>query len=80
MAPSKRALASKVAVNEARQEIVGYESPRPSLGIHRLVFVMFRQLGRETVYAPGWRLQFNTKDFVELYNLELPVAAAFFNC
>ncbi|KAG4952261.1 hypothetical protein JHK84_045585 [Glycine max] len=33
----------------------------------------------ETVYAPGWRQNFNTKEFAELYNLGLPVAAVYFN-
>nr|ABN46890.1 flowering locus T-like protein [Vitis labrusca x Vitis vinifera] len=62
------------------QEIVCYESPRPTAGIHCFVFVLFRQLGRQTVYAPGWRQNFNTRDFAELYNLGLPVAAVYFNC
>ncbi|KAI5649062.1 hypothetical protein M9H77_35067 [Catharanthus roseus] len=62
------------------QEVVCYESPRPSMGIHRFVFVLFRQLGRQTVYAPGWRQNFNTRDFAELYNLGLPVAAVYYNC
>ncbi|MFS8019746.1 putative phosphatidylethanolamine-binding protein [Helianthus anomalus] len=62
------------------QEVVCYESPRPSVGIHRMVFVLFRQLGRETVYAPGWRQNFKTRDFAELYNLGSPVAAVYFNC
>ncbi|KAH7658143.1 Phosphatidylethanolamine-binding protein [Dioscorea alata] len=62
------------------QEIVSYESPSPSLGIHRFVFVLFQQFGRQTVYAPGWRQSFNTRDFAELYNLGAPVAAVYFNC
>ncbi|KAL5711665.1 Protein HEADING DATE 3A [Ranunculus cassubicifolius] len=62
------------------QEIVCYESPRPSVGIHRIVFVLFQQLGRQTVYAPGCRLNFITKDFAELYNLGSPVAAVYYNC
>ncbi|KAG9138740.1 hypothetical protein Leryth_023770 [Lithospermum erythrorhizon] len=62
------------------QEVVCYENPRPSMGIHRFVFILFRQLGRQTVYAPGWRQNFNTRDFAELYNLGLPVAAVYFNC
>ncbi|KAL5991014.1 Protein VERNALIZATION 3 [Asimina triloba] len=62
------------------REIVCYESPRPTVGIHRFVFVLFQQLGRQTVYAPGWRQNFNTRDFAELYSLGLPVAATFFNC
>ncbi|KAH7658142.1 Phosphatidylethanolamine-binding protein [Dioscorea alata] len=62
------------------QEIVCYESPRPSLGIHRYAFILFQQLGRQTVYAPGWRQNFFTRDFAELYNLGAPVAAVYFNC
>ncbi|RIA04728.1 hypothetical protein BRARA_K01007 [Brassica rapa] len=61
-------------------EIVSYESPRPNSGIHRIVLVLFRQLGRQTVYEPGWRQQFNTREFASLYNLGLPVAAVFYNC
>ncbi|KAK3229091.1 hypothetical protein Dsin_000972 [Dipteronia sinensis] len=61
------------------QEVICYESPRPSAGIHRFVFVLFRQLGRQTVYPPGWRQNFNTRDFAELYNLGPPVAAVYFN-
>uniref|UniRef100_A0A453EE06 Flowering locus T n=1 Tax=Aegilops tauschii subsp. strangulata TaxID=200361 RepID=A0A453EE06_AEGTS len=61
-------------------EVVCYEGPRPVLGIHRLVFLLFQQLGRQTVYAPGWRQNFSTRDFAELYNLGLPVAAVYFNC
>ncbi|KAK8936112.1 Protein HEADING DATE 3A [Platanthera zijinensis] len=61
-------------------EVVCYESPRPNLGIHRYVFVLFQQLGRKTVYAPRWRQNFNTRRFAELYNLGSPVAAVYFNC
>lgn len=32
------------------------------------------------MYAPGWRQNFNTKDFAKLYNLGLRVAAVYFNC
>ncbi|KAH9606740.1 hypothetical protein KSS87_009523 [Heliosperma pusillum] len=34
----------------------------------------------QTVYAPGWRQNFNTRDFAELYNLGLPVAVVYYNC
>ncbi|KAB1203450.1 Protein HEADING DATE 3A [Morella rubra] len=61
------------------QEVVCYESPRPFVGIHRFVFVLFRQLGRQTAYASRWRQNFNTRDFAELYNLGLPVAALYLN-
>ncbi|XP_042432985.1 protein FLOWERING LOCUS T-like [Zingiber officinale] len=61
-------------------EIVCYESPRPSIGIHRLVFVLFRQSISQTIYAPGWRQNFNTRDFAAAHNLGNPVAAIFLNC
>ncbi|KAK7295826.1 hypothetical protein RJT34_18738 [Clitoria ternatea] len=62
------------------EEIVKYESPQPMLGIHRVVFAVFRQSGRVSVPAPGWRPNFITRDFSELYNLGAPVAAAYFTC
>ncbi|KAL2329466.1 hypothetical protein Fmac_017047 [Flemingia macrophylla] len=61
-------------------EVVGYESPRPTSGIHRIVFVLFRQPCRLSIPAPGWRQNFITRDFAEYYNLGLPVAAVYFNC
>ncbi|CAN6167626.1 hypothetical protein SEVIR_2G282000v4 [Setaria viridis] len=61
-------------------EIVPYESPRPPAGIHRIVFVLFKQQARQTVYAPGWRQNFNIRDFSAIYNLGAPVAALYFNC
>uniref|UniRef100_A0ACD6AC29 Uncharacterized protein n=1 Tax=Avena sativa TaxID=4498 RepID=A0ACD6AC29_AVESA len=61
-------------------EVVAYESPRPTAGIHRLAFVVFRQTARQEIYAPGWRANFNTRDFAEIYSLGAPAAAAYFNC
>ncbi|XP_059307546.1 protein TWIN SISTER of FT-like [Lycium ferocissimum] len=61
-------------------EVVSYECPQPTMGIHRLVLVLFRQLRRESVRAPENRQNFNTRDFAKIYNLELPVAAVYFNC
>nr|QLM02194.1 flowering locus T 1C_2 [Stelis pusilla] len=61
-------------------EIVYYEGPRPQAGIHRNAFVLFRQEIQQTVYAPGWRQNFNTRDFAAVYNLGLPAAAVYFNC
>ncbi|VFQ92676.1 unnamed protein product [Cuscuta campestris] len=60
-------------------EIVCYESPQPIVGIHRFVFVLFQQMGRQTVFAPGWRQNFSTREFAEVHNLGPPVAAIFFN-
>ncbi|XP_043723644.1 protein HEADING DATE 3A-like [Telopea speciosissima] len=62
------------------QEIMCYENPQPVFGIHRFAFVLFQQLGRQTVYAPNWRHNFNTRDYASVYNLGLPVAALYFNC
>ncbi|XP_047067979.1 protein FLOWERING LOCUS T-like isoform X4 [Lolium rigidum] len=61
-------------------EVVSYESPKPTAGIHRFAFVLFRQSVQQTIYAPGWRQNFNTRDFSALYSLGPPVAAVFFNC
>ncbi|KAK8959368.1 Protein FLOWERING LOCUS T [Platanthera guangdongensis] len=61
-------------------EVVSYESPNPMAGIHRIVFVLFRQSIQQTIYAPGWRQNFNTRDFSQLYSLGPPVAAMYFNC
>ncbi|KAH0676642.1 hypothetical protein AABB24_009971 [Solanum stoloniferum] len=64
-------------------EVVHYESPRPSMGIHRYIFVLFQQLGREAINAPDIidsRQNFNTRDFARFHNLGLPVAAVYFNC
>ncbi|WJX80557.1 hypothetical protein P8452_63541 [Trifolium repens] len=63
-----------------RQEIVSYESPRPTSGIQRVIFVLFKQPCRHTILSPGWRQNFITRDFAEVYNLGLPVAALYFNC
>ncbi|XP_009384535.2 CEN-like protein 1 [Musa acuminata AAA Group] len=61
------------------REIVGYEAPKPFIGIHRYVFVLFKQKGRQTVYAPASRDHFSTRDFSEENGLGLPVAAVYFN-
>ncbi|KAJ0986449.1 hypothetical protein J5N97_004805 [Dioscorea zingiberensis] len=62
------------------RELICYENPRPISGIHRMVFVLFRQLGRDTVYGPDMRQNFNTREFATQYNLGYPVAAVYFNC
>ncbi|KAI3456004.1 hypothetical protein Pfo_012667 [Paulownia fortunei] len=61
------------------KEIVSYESPQPSMGIHRLVLVLFQQSGRQTVNAPGRRQNFSTREFSQLYDLGSPVAAVYYN-
>ncbi|XP_011000909.1 PREDICTED: CEN-like protein 2 [Populus euphratica] len=61
------------------REVVSYEMPRPNIGIHRFVYILFRQKGRQTVSTPSSRDKFNTRKFAEENELDLPVAAVFFN-
>ncbi|KAJ0976737.1 hypothetical protein J5N97_012211 [Dioscorea zingiberensis] len=61
------------------KEVVSYESPRPYIGIHRFVFVLFKQKRRQTVMGPESRDNFNTRRFAEENELGLPVAAVYFN-
>ncbi|XP_039011410.1 CEN-like protein 1 [Hibiscus syriacus] len=61
------------------KEIVSYESQNPAVGIHRYVFVLFKQRGRRTVSPPSWRDYFNTRRFSIENGLGLPVAAVYFN-
>ncbi|XP_042407164.1 CEN-like protein 2 isoform X1 [Zingiber officinale] len=64
----------------AGNEVVRYESPRPSIGIHRFVFVLFQQRRRQSVAAtPAQRDRFSTRSFAEGNDLGLPVAVVYFN-
>ncbi|KAJ0986448.1 hypothetical protein J5N97_004804 [Dioscorea zingiberensis] len=65
---------------DSGRELICYESPNPTSGIHRMVFILFRQLGRDTVFAPLMRHHFTTRNFSQQYNLGLPIAAMYFNC
>jgi len=59
---------------------VSYEIPKPNIGIHRFVFVLFKQKTRESVTAsPSSRDYFNTRNFASQNDLGLPVAAVYFN-
>lgn len=58
---------------------MGYESPKPVIGIHRYVFILFKQRGRQTVRPPVSRDYFNTRMFSHENGLGLPVAAVYFN-
>ncbi|KAI3826390.1 hypothetical protein L1987_00438 [Smallanthus sonchifolius] len=62
------------------KERVSYEMPRPNIGIHRFVFFLFKQKGRQTVSCPSSRDGFNSRAFARENELGLPVAANFFNC
>ncbi|KAM7526067.1 hypothetical protein LguiA_015969 [Lonicera macranthoides] len=61
------------------REMVSYEIPRPNIGIHRFVFVLFKQKRRQAVNPPSSRDYFNTRSFAAENDLGLPVAAVFFN-
>ncbi|KAA8533752.1 hypothetical protein F0562_031269 [Nyssa sinensis] len=61
------------------REIVSYETPKAVIGIHRYVFILFKQSARQTVRPPASRDHFNTRDFAEENGLGLPVAAVYFN-
>lgn len=65
--------------NSFGREITSYEMPKPVIGIHRYVFVLFQQKGRETVLPPRSRRHFNTRQFAQNNGLGLPVAAVYFN-
>jgi len=63
----------------AGREVISYESPRPNIGIHRFIFVLFKQKRRQTVAVPSSRDHFITRQFAEENDLGLPVAAVYFN-
>nr|ANS56361.1 TFL1-like protein [Picea wilsonii] len=65
--------------NSFGSELVSYEIPRPYIGIHRYVFALFQQKGRQTVLPPPSRRHFNTRQFTQYNGLGLPVAAVYFN-
>ncbi|KAL8160207.1 hypothetical protein V2J09_001744 [Rumex salicifolius] len=61
-------------------EIVKYEAPKPVIGIHRYVFILFKQQrGRQSVGSPSSRDRFSTRWFAQENGLGLPVAVVFFN-
>ncbi|KAK2370041.1 PEBP (phosphatidylethanolamine-binding protein) family protein [Trifolium repens] len=62
------------------KEVMKYEMPRPTIGIHRFVFLLYKQKRRQTVMnIPTSRDLFNTKKFAQDNDLGPPVAAVFFN-
>ncbi|KAK8563418.1 hypothetical protein V6N12_035566 [Hibiscus sabdariffa] len=61
------------------REVVSYEVPRPDIGIHRFVFVLFKQNRRQLIRSPSSRDNFSTRDFASENDLGLPVAAVYFN-
>ncbi|GMG98452.1 hypothetical protein Nepgr_000292 [Nepenthes gracilis] len=62
------------------KEVVSYEMPRPNIGIHRFVFILFKQRHRQAVSPPVSRDRFSARQFAQENDLGLPVAAVYFNC
>ncbi|CAL4950975.1 unnamed protein product [Urochloa humidicola] len=61
------------------EEVVEYMGPRPPVGIHRYVLVLFEQKTRVNAEAPGERANFNTRAFAAAHELGLPTAVVYFN-
>ncbi|KAJ1279378.1 hypothetical protein BS78_04G151500 [Paspalum vaginatum] len=61
------------------REVVSYENPRPTIGIHRFIFVLFQQKRRQAVCPPPSRDRFSTRQFADENDLGVPVAAVYFN-
>ncbi|XP_022153047.1 CEN-like protein 2 [Momordica charantia] len=63
------------------KEVVKYEVPSPNIGIHRFVFLLFKQKRRQTVkdLPANSRDGFNARKFAQDNDLGLPVAAVYFN-
>ncbi|XP_042502857.1 protein MOTHER of FT and TFL1 [Macadamia integrifolia] len=62
------------------KEIVAYLSPRPPVGIHRFIFVLFKQKGVVNgLEQPDTRNNFSTRAFANHLQLGVPVATVYFN-
>ncbi|KAF3325217.1 hypothetical protein FCM35_KLT10288 [Carex littledalei] len=61
------------------RELILYERPDPRSGIHRMVFVLYRQLSRASVFPPLMRQNYSCRRFAQQYHLDI-VAATYFNC
>ncbi|KAJ8773115.1 hypothetical protein K2173_028292 [Erythroxylum novogranatense] len=62
------------------REVLSYVGPRPPVGIHRYILVLFRQKGpMGLLEEPQTRANFNTRYFAGHLDLGLPVATVYFN-
>ncbi|XP_075504057.1 protein MOTHER of FT and TFL1-like [Primulina tabacum] len=62
------------------KEVLPYAGPRPPVGIHRYILVLFRQkVAMSALEPPGCRSHFNTRAFAHHFDLGMPVATVYFN-
>ncbi|TKY66172.1 Pentatricopeptide repeat-containing protein [Spatholobus suberectus] len=64
-----------ITSNQRGKELVSHDMPKPNIGIHRFVFVLFKQKRRQCVTPPTSRDHFNTRKFAVKNDNGLPVAA-----
>ncbi|RCV21493.1 hypothetical protein SETIT_4G143700v2 [Setaria italica] len=83
--PEAQGLAAAGPSGGTRETVVPYVGPRPQVGIHRYVLVLFQQRARMNAPPPmamvgeAARANFTTRAFASRHDLELPVAAMYFN-
>eukprot|EP00897_Mesotaenium_endlicherianum_P002408 jgi/Mesen1/2195/ME000152S01284 len=56
-----------------------YTGPAPPIGIHRYAFIVFKQRGPLKMPGLPSRANFNTRQFANMLDLGLPVAAVYFH-
>ncbi|KAG5536166.1 hypothetical protein RHGRI_023828 [Rhododendron griersonianum] len=63
-----------------RNEILPYMAPRPPIGIHRYIMLLFQQKGHiGLVEQPMSRANFSTRAFAHQLDLGVPVSTVYFN-
>nr|XP_043616154.1 protein MOTHER of FT and TFL1 homolog 2-like [Erigeron canadensis] len=61
-------------------EFLSYNAPKPDIGVHRHVFVLYKQQSRlDGIETLPSRICFKTRDFAEKHNLGYPVNLSYFN-
>lgn len=71
-------LASSEDIWEKGKEVVAYNGPSPPAGVHRYVFLLFKQNGKVDIKRAPERKEFTVQEFAGKYKLGIPVAATLF--